>query len=258
MKKALFALFLLFSLVASTPALAAGKPVDEKVGDPPYGQLQALVKKGLFKQAKELLVQSRARWPAQIWHANMGAVLIRLGAMEAAADELEAALEADQTSAAIWRMLKAVRSHQARTAYKTLFPTAAPPQPVAIALLKPSAKRKGVNWREQVLTALDAWRRAWSAQDVDAYLASYVADYRPPSGMSHGAWVKLRRERLRRPVWIDVKVRHVEVEQLRPDRVRVRFDQSYASNTFRDTVRKQIDWVRTPQGWRIVREVIIQ
>lgn len=259
MKTTLFALFLLFSLTGSATALAAENPAIEKVGDPPLQtRLETLLDAGKVDAARNLLLRTRKQWPAQSWHANMGAVLIRAGKLEQAAAELEAALEADPASAAIWRMLKAVRSHQARTAYKALFPKAAAPQPVAIALLKPTAEGKGVDWREQVLAALDAWRRAWSAQDVEAYLASYVPDYQPPSGLSHAAWVKQRRERLRRPAWIDVQVRHVKVEQLRPDRVRVRFDQTYASSTFRDTVRKQIDWVRTPQGWRIIREVVVR
>ncbi len=141
MKRYLSACLMAFSLFCSVVASAAQKSPSKKVGDPPYAQLQTLVKKGLFHRARALLERSRAQWPLQLWHANMGAVLIRLGKMEAAAQHLEAALMADARSAAIWTMLKGVRSYQARSAYKELFPRAAGPERVNIALLAPPKKK---------------------------------------------------------------------------------------------------------------------
>jgi len=259
MKNTFLTLFLLVFALQAYSAERGEKPPVEKVGDPPLqDRLEALVQAGKYEAARALLLRTREQWPAQSWHGNMGAVLIRAGELEAAARELEAALEADAVTAAIWHMLKGVRSYQARAAYKSLFPQAAAPQPISITLFKP-AQREGVpGWREQVLAALDRWRRAWSAQNVDAYLALYVPGYRPAGGLSHEAWLRQRRERLHRPAWIDVQVRNIRLEQLRPGQVRVRFEQTYASNLFRDTVRKQIDWVRTDQGWRIEREVVVR
>ncbi len=313
MKKGWIALILLFFALATGAAAAAEKPGAEKVGDPPYGQLAALVKKGLFKQARALLQKSRAQWPAQLWHANMGAVLIRLGDMEAAARHLEAALMAERRSAAIWSMLKGVRSYQARAAYQALFPKAAGPERVAITLLAPpkkapppaksstktpvktaakqaqsavkrprpavakqaaaaataqspqaahttpaAAATQGTTPPELLRAALEHWRAAWSAQDVEAYVQAYAKDFHAAGTRDHAQWVSLRRARITRPHFIRITLRDVRWQPLSATRWRVRFRQQYVSNRFKDMVMKQLEWQLQPDGWKIVREEVLR
>ncbi|SIO08622.1 hypothetical protein SAMN05443662_1407 [Sulfurivirga caldicuralii] len=307
MKTTLFVLFLLFSLAKSATALAAEKADVEKVGDPPYGELQALVKKGLFVRAKTLLEKTRAQWPKQVWHANMGAVLIRLGKMEAAGQHLEAALMADARSATIWQMLKGVRSYQARAAYKELFPKAAGPQRVAIKLVPPppakkvavaqpaktspsqvkpeplpvpatatadksvpaetaAAKAEAPQQSAAVTkmppadlrAALEAWRAAWSAQNVAAYLKAYAEDFHAPGMRDHAQWVQQRRLLISKPDFIRVSLQNIQWKAVDAQRWQVRFKQVYESNLFRDQVLKRLEWQQQPNGWKITKEEVVR
>ncbi len=102
-----------------------------------------------------------------------------------------------------------------------------------------------------------AWTRAWAEKDVAAYIASYAPGFRPLSGMSHDAWEKERRARLSRPGPIEIELSNLEIELLAGDRARARFEQVYASPTYRDRVRKALDLISRAEGWKIVREEVL-
>ncbi len=108
--------------------------------------------------------------------------------------------------------------------------------------------------RPDPLAAVAAWAAAWSDQRVDDYLASYSPDFEPPGGSARPAWESQRRERLRRPSFIRVVVEGPEVEALGPERARVRFRQSYESESFSDRVDKALDLALEDGRWRIVAE----
>jgi len=111
-----------------------------------------------------------------------------------------------------------------------------------------------VEIRQEVLSTIKAWNSAWSAQDVDAYLAHYAQDFRPVSGISHGAWMKLRRTRLRSPKFIELRLAKLQMERLDANRVKVRFVQHYRSNTLEDAVTKTLQLRRERDAWRIIEE----
>ncbi len=114
---------------------------------------------------------------------------------------------------------------------------------------------------EDLTEALEAtvtdWARAWSRKDVEAYLASYGPEFRPLSGMSHAAWQDERRARLTRPGPIEVEISNLAIELVASDRARARFDQTYASASYRDRVRKVLELVRQAEGWKIIREEVV-
>lgn len=99
------------------------------------------------------------------------------------------------------------------------------------------------------------WIAAWSARDVERYLAFYAQDFTPGGGLSRAAWEAQRRARLSGAAGIQVAARDVRVESQGADRVVVRFAQDYAAGSYRETgTRKRLVMRREDGRWRIVSE----
>ncbi|MFN3544444.1 MAG: YybH family protein, partial [Thiobacillus sp.] len=96
------------------------------------------------------------------------------------------------------------------------------------------------------------WAQAWSARDVDAYLAAYAPDFAAP-GMTRAAWVAQRRERIAAPQSIEVKISDLKVEQ-QGDTARATFRQAYRSDRLSSTVTKTLTLAQQNGEWRIVGE----
>ncbi len=133
-----------------------------------------------------------------------------------------------------------------------LSPAAEPaaPAPAPVAPVKAPAPAP----EEAVLAAVRSWAQSWSAQDVDAYLASYAAWFRPPDGMSSPAWQAWRRERVSAPSFIRVSLDRLRVTMNGPERATVEFIQHYQSNTYRDTVHKRLVLLVEDGAWKILTE----
>lgn len=104
--------------------------------------------------------------------------------------------------------------------------------------------------------AIDAWAQAWSARDVDAYLAAYVPEFAGRvRGKSIGreAWVAQRRSRILSKQKIVVDVTRPRFA-LRGDNVVVTFDQSYRGDELVERSRKRLVLTRSPRGWLIQDE----
>ena len=107
---------------------------------------------------------------------------------------------------------------------------------------------------ESVARAVEAWRAAWQAQDVDAYLGSYAAGFRPADGTSRDTWSDQRRERLGAPTFIRVTLAFLDEPRIEGDTAEIRFLQSYESNTFRDRVAKTLVLTWEDGDWKILEE----
>jgi Flp pilus assembly protein TadD/ketosteroid isomerase-like protein len=126
-------------------------------------------------------------------------------------------------------------------------PAAKPPTPAA----KPEAEP------QDVLAAVAAWAAAWSRRDVDAYLAAYAKDFRPPHGQSRSDWEKLRRERVSAPKSISVKIDVAKVRDRGDGKVSVTFQQDYRSDRFRSSSTKTLLMDKSEDGhWRILQEQV--
>lgn len=121
--------------------------------------------------------------------------------------------------------------------------SAAPTQPDAAAVAEPEPIR-----------IINGWAGAWSEKRVDDYLGAYSPRFTPPGGLDRAAWERQRRERILAPRWIEVSLAFVELEDTAPDRARIRFVQSYESDSYRDLVRKVLELERGERGWRILSE----
>jgi hypothetical protein len=100
-----------------------------------------------------------------------------------------------------------------------------------------------------------AWADAWSRQAVDDYLAHYSEIFRPADGSGRAAWEALRRQRLTRPNFIELKVTDMEIESLDANRARATFRQTYRADRYQDVVVKTLELVRDGGRWRIVGEL---
>lgn len=106
--------------------------------------------------------------------------------------------------------------------------------------------------------ALDGWAAAWSDQDPERYLSFYDASFETPDNLSRTAWTDQRRQRLRAPQSIRVRVSDIEIESWNGDRARVRAYQSYRTETRSLGTWKRFDLVWRDGGWRIARERLVQ
>ncbi|WP_374246157.1 TolC family protein [Zoogloea sp.] len=104
---------------------------------------------------------------------------------------------------------------------------------------------------------LDAWTAAWTAGDFDAYRALYTADFQPGKGRSTAAWEAERRERVTHASSPRIRIDTLSTRSSKADRVVVRFTQHYSAAQYKDTVRKQLEWVKTDGQWKIASERVL-
>lgn len=109
---------------------------------------------------------------------------------------------------------------------------------------------------DQVQTAVEAWRQAWSARDMVAYLGAYSDTFVPSDGSSREAWLRGRYRNVGGRDAIDVQVRDLNIESVDASRARVSFVQDYVSGSLREMNRpKTLDLARADDGrWRIIAE----
>lgn len=103
------------------------------------------------------------------------------------------------------------------------------------------------------LDAVKAWAKAWSARDVDAYLAAYAPTFKPESGVSQPAWKAERRQRIRGAGVIQISVQQPQLSET-DGGVAVRFRQLYASDQRTVSTQKVLEFQNVEGAWKIVRE----
>jgi hypothetical protein len=111
--------------------------------------------------------------------------------------------------------------------------------------------------RLAVVTALNGWAKAWSQQDLEAYLAYYDADY-APEGVARDAWEEERRTRITRPAWIKVKLEDIRMEVPLPDQAVVTLRQRYAAAGYKDTTLKRLTLALREGNWVITTETSLK
>ena len=100
---------------------------------------------------------------------------------------------------------------------------------------------------------LQDWAAAWTAHDVDRYMAFYGPDFKPTKG-SKADWIAARHRLVGKPGAITVKLGNVQTHALSDTRIETSFDQDYASATFKDSMHKTLVWDRVGSEWKIVGE----
>ena len=118
---------------------------------------------------------------------------------------------------------------------------AADPSPVS-----PAPANAGIE------AAITRWAQAWSARDVDAYLAAYASDF-TADGMTRANWEAQRRARITAPKSIEVQISDLKIEQ-QGDTASATFRQAYRSDRLNSTVTKTLKLALQNGQWRIVGE----
>ena len=144
---------------------------------------------------------------------------------------------------------------------------AAPPKepakaPVAVAAVesaKPAAEKpaapKAAAGGSDVLDAVNAWAKAWSAQDVDRYLASYAKDFKTPGGEARAEWEKGRRQRIAAPRSISVTIDAPKVSVTGDNQATVTFRQGYRSDVVKTAnTMKTLVMAKSDGRWLIQQE----
>lgn len=139
-------------------------------------------------------------------------------------------------------------------------PAPAPAEPRSVRLVKadkpdPKARaaQEAAAEKESVLNAVESWARAWSAQDVPAYLAHYASDFNPPGSQSRKAWTEERQARITGKGRIKVSVDAPQVST-EGNTATVRFKQSYISDRLSASSRKTLELERQRGKWLIKQE----
>lgn len=122
----------------------------------------------------------------------------------------------------------------------------------------PAAEDTEAAFPQAALATLRQWARAWSEQDVEAYLGFYADDFEPEEAASRDAWAETRRNRIRRPEWIEVRLDKLQPERVDDRTVRVRLIQHYDASNYQDKTLKRMVLVRRDGDWRIREETSLE
>ena len=99
------------------------------------------------------------------------------------------------------------------------------------------------------------WAVAWSSQSVDDYLSYYSPDFKPSFGLSFEDWKIQRQERISKPKFINIELSNIDVVMTGENTANVKFKQSYTSDTYQDSVSKQLRMHKQNGQWKILREL---
>jgi tetratricopeptide (TPR) repeat protein len=132
---------------------------------------------------------------------------------------------------------------------------AAEPKPVPVPE-KPAEKPVAVKpANAEVLDTVNGWAKAWSAKNVDAYLAYYARDFKTPGGEARADWEKARRARISAPKTIAVTVDAPRVNVAGDSQASVTFRQGYQSDRIKSTTTtKTLVLAKSDGRWRIQQE----
>lgn len=107
---------------------------------------------------------------------------------------------------------------------------------------------------EAVLSAVDAWVKAWQAKDMDAYLAAYDNDYVGNGAKNHAQWITMRKLRIEGKDTIDITIEKPIVE-LKGDTAIVSFRQIYIGGKIHSDGMKTLTLEKKSGQWKIIKEV---
>ncbi len=128
-----------------------------------------------------------------------------------------------------------------------------------LALASNTARPEDTSQPQKAIALVKSWARAWSAQDVDAYVSHYASNYSSSSSLSRAQWLEQRRIRLTNKEFINVRLKDFIVKDLE-QQFSVTFSQHYQSNTVDDTVTKRLIFHKRGDDWssaKIVNERLI-
>jgi len=144
--------------------------------------------------------------------------------------------------------------------------TIKPTPPIKVALGSPQASN--ISQPQQiadtsitgVLDALEAWRLAWAAQDLDSYFSAYAHDYKPDDRYKTLAvWKKYKSRVINNKAYIHINFEQVQVDTENNKKIAsVLFLQRFDSDRYKADNFKKVTFKYTPHGWKIIKEISIK
>lgn len=247
----------------------------------PYNNLAVLyAEQGQYDKARLSLEKAIKTHPSYATaHENLGDIYAKM-----ASDAYDKALQLDRSNARAQTKLSMVKELFTSTKIASAptkaeepvkvaavpvvtpsapAPVAASPKPAEVTV-KPPVKDRPVDKADSradveqaVKDAVDAWARAWSARDVDGYLACYAGDFKTPNGESRSEWEKTRKERIRKPSSIQVEVLNPKME-VDGNLATVAFKQSYRAGGNSMRTSKTLQLRKSGEKWLITQELAKQ
>lgn len=228
----------------------------------PYNNLAVLyASQGQYDKARKSLEMAIRTHPSYaIAHENLGDVYAKM-----ASEAYDKALQLDRGNAAAQTKLAMIKdlfsgsvvpgkgTSQAGVTEATIATTAtADPKDKKQQQPRPPAPGKAET--EAVLAAVKEWAKAWSAKDADAYLAHYAPGFRVPGGEPRAAWEATRRDRITKPISIEVTLGSPKVSFDANGQAVVSFRQGYKSDTLKTSGAKTLTLTKNNDRWLIVQE----
>ena len=241
----------------------------------PYNNLAVVyASQGQYEKARGALEQSIRTHPSYATaYENLGEVYAKL-----ASQAYDKALQIDSANPGAKNKLALVRELVGGTApVATAVASSKPPVVVATAAAAPTkesakppvtvatadpkpvaekpAEKAPASASAEVIETVRAWAKAWSAKDVDAYLAFYGKEFKTPGGEARAAWEKTRRQRIGAPKSISVTVESPKVSVMADGQASVTFRQGYRSDVLKSTTTtKTLVFARADGRWLIQQE----
>ncbi|WPG40029.1 hypothetical protein [Variovorax sp. EBFNA2] len=132
---------------------------------------------------------------------------------------------------------------------------AAPPAaaPVPSSAAAPVVAASPVAHLAEVEAAVRAWAAAWSARDVERYLAAYAPDFTPARGQTRERWEADRRARITGKSRISVGIEGLVIS-IQGTSASAEFRQVYRADALTETDRKTLELQRMGTRWLIRKE----
>ena len=108
--------------------------------------------------------------------------------------------------------------------------------------------------KQFIIDSVNQWENAWSAQDVDRYLAAYANEFIPTKGLTKKRWEKIRIERLLAPSFIKITLSNLKISMRGENYAKVNFMQTYQSDSYKDRIKKELLLEKINGEWLIIKE----
>lgn len=105
---------------------------------------------------------------------------------------------------------------------------------------------------------IDLWLAAWQEQNLDAYFASYHANFVPRYHPSSQRWRQDRTRVINNARSMSLALAEYEILPSTPERLEVQFWLDYKSATYADSTQKKLVLGRQAGHWLILEEINLQ
>ena len=115
--------------------------------------------------------------------------------------------------------------------------------------------------RAELMAAVELWRSAWQAGNIQVYLNSYHTSFK--ESPSYSAWLAKRQKQISSAEQVSIELSDFRVlctapGELNASRCTIEFNQTYQSSNYKDLVRKALTMALENTRYKIESEYIVQ